>query len=321
MTIRVGSGRTLRRRLVAGNWESWEFPTPPVRSATRTRRFLSAGVRRPAGTTGPFREHVADQVSLAGAPGPPGFRRGVARDPATPPHPERHPCRRGPGLCRPRCCPPGPAAPPDRSDVLAAQTRWPAVRARAAAFGVGCDPRLHHAQCRRFWDPRLESGIPGASPIPTAIRQVAPALLCRAGRVPGRPCLAPVEAHPTVHYPIAGNARVRSEVREQLLGSLAADGGGRRGVPRRMANPGGHLPGRLSASGAAVMPANHARSSDSDLSSSYGRAPRWHESEPPGPLTQLRRAPSRSHRLSAWQIITRSPWVGGGARPRCRGRR
>jgi len=165
-----------------------------------------AGGRGPGRTTGPFRDRVAYQVSLASASRPSGFRRGGAGDPATPTHPECHPCGRGAGLRWPRCRPPGTAPPPDRSDARAAQALSPADRTRATSLGVGCDPRLHHAQCRSFRGPRLGPGNPGAPSIPTAIRQVAPILLCRTGRLPGRPRLAPVEPHPTVHDPIASTA-------------------------------------------------------------------------------------------------------------------
>ena len=160
--------------------------------------------RRPGRTTGAIADRVAYQVSLACAPRPPGLRRGGTRDPATPPHPQRHPCRRGAGLRRPGHCPPGTAPPPDRSDVRAALALSPAGRARATPLGVGCDPRLRHGQRRGFWDPRLESGSPTApARPPTTFRQVALALLCRARRVPGNPRLAPVETPPAIHDPIA----------------------------------------------------------------------------------------------------------------------
>ena len=147
---------------------------------------------------------MAYQVSLACAPRPPGLRRGGTRNSATPPHPQRHPCRRGAGLRRPGRCPPGTAPPPDRWDVRAALGLSPAGRARATSVGLGCGPRLRHGQRRGFWDPRLESGSPTApARPPTTFRQVAFARFCRARRVPGDPRLAPVETPSAIHDPIA----------------------------------------------------------------------------------------------------------------------
>ena len=160
--------------------------------------------RRVGRTTGAIADRMAYQVSLACAPRSPGLRCGGTRDPAAPPHPQRHPCRRGVGLRRFGHCPPGTAPPSDRSDVRAAQALSPTDRPRATSLGVGCDPRLRHGQRRGFWDPRLGSGSPTApARPPTTFRQVAPALLCRARRVPGNPRLTPVETPPTIHDPIA----------------------------------------------------------------------------------------------------------------------
>jgi hypothetical protein len=86
---------------------------------------------RPGRTTGAIADRVASQVSLACAPRPPGLRRGGTRNPATPPHPQRHPCRRGAGLRRPGHYPPGTAPPPDRWDVHAALEPSPTGHARA----------------------------------------------------------------------------------------------------------------------------------------------------------------------------------------------
>jgi len=161
------------------------------------------GGRRPGRTTRAIADRVADQVSLARAPRPPSLRRGGTRNPAAPPHPQRHPCRRGAGLRRPGHCPPGPA-PPDRRAVRAAVGFSPAGRARATSLGVGCDPRLRHGQRRGFWDSRLESGSPAApARPPTTFRQVALALVRRARRVPGNPRLAPAETPAAIHHPIA----------------------------------------------------------------------------------------------------------------------
>jgi hypothetical protein len=160
--------------------------------------------RLPGRTTGAIADRVASQVSLACAPRPPGLRRRGTRNPATPAHPQRHPCRRGADLRRPGRCPPGTAPPPDRWDVHAAPGHSPAGRARATSLGVGCDPRLRHGQRRGFWDSRLESGSPTApARPPTTFRQVALALLCRARRIPGNPRLAPVETPSAIHDPIA----------------------------------------------------------------------------------------------------------------------
>ena len=46
-------------------------------------------------------------------------------------------------------------------------------------------------------------GAPLLLPLPQPFEQVAPDLVCRARRVPGRPRLAPVETPPTLHDPIA----------------------------------------------------------------------------------------------------------------------
>ena len=154
-------------------------------------------------TTRAIADRVAYQVSLACAPRPPSLRRGGTRDPATPPHPQRHPCRRGIGVRRPGHCPSGTTPPPDRW-MSRSSALSPTGRARTASLGAGCDPRLRHGQRRGFRDPRLESGSPTA-PVPpsTTFRQVALALLCRARRVPGNPRLASAETPPTIHDPIA----------------------------------------------------------------------------------------------------------------------
>ena len=183
-------------------------------------RGRAAGAGRMAGA---ITDRVADQVSLACAPRPPGFRRGGARNTATPPHPQRHPCRRGAGLRRPGHCPPGTAPPPDRCDVRAAVGLSPVGHAQATPLGIRCDPRLRHGQRRGFWDPRLESGSPTTPARPaTTFRQVALARLCRARRVPGLPRLAPVETPSAIHNPIAPwSSRARS----------AAHYPGGRGIP------------------------------------------------------------------------------------------
>ena len=172
--------------------------------AENPRSRAGQGGWRPGRTTGAIADRVASQVSLACAPRPPGLRRGGTRNPATPAHPQRHPCRRGAGLRRPGHYPPGTAPPPDRWDVHAALEPSPAGRARATPLGVGCDPCLRHGQRRGFWDSRLEPGSPAAPARPsTAFRQVALAFLCRARRVPGSPRLAPVETPSAIHDPIA----------------------------------------------------------------------------------------------------------------------
>ena len=88
-------------------------------------------------------------------------------------------------------------------DVRTAHAISTTDRARVTSLGVRCDPRRRHDQRRGFRDPRLGPGCPTAPTPPTAFRQVALALLSRAGRVPDRPCLAAVETNPTVHDPIA----------------------------------------------------------------------------------------------------------------------
>ena len=168
------------------------------------RSSAGYGGRRPGRTTDAIADRVAYQVSLVCAPRPPGLRRGGTRDPATPPHPQRHPCRRGAGLRRPGHCPPGTAPPPDSSDVCAAQPLSPTGRSRATSLGVRRDPRLRHGQRRGFWDPRLGSrGTTAPARPPTTFRQVAPTLLRRTHRVPDSPRLAPLEAPPTIHDPIS----------------------------------------------------------------------------------------------------------------------
>ena len=168
-------------------------------------------------TTGAVADRMAYQVSLASAPRSPGFRSGGTRDPATPPHPQCHPCGRGVGLRGSGHCPPGTAPPPDRSDVRAALALSPTGRPRATSVGVGRDPRLHHGQRRGFRDPRLGSGSSTApARPPAAFRQVALALLCRARRVPGNPRLSPVETPPAIHDPIALRSRWQRRGRPRL---------------------------------------------------------------------------------------------------------
>ena len=130
-------------------------------------RAVGAPTERPARSRTAWRARSRWLVHL----GLLAFARGGTRDPATPPHPKRHPCGRGAGLRRPGHCPPGTASPPDCSDAGAARAPSPTGRARVTSLGVGCDPHLHHDQCRGFRDPRLGSGSTFAPPPPAAIRR------------------------------------------------------------------------------------------------------------------------------------------------------